>query len=440
MIDPKLISILRKVDLFHDAPVEILEQLAPLVTEHEYRENQLVIRKGDEGDSLFIIAKGTVRVHDEEQVVARLNAGNFFGEISFLDAAPRSMSISADTPAVLYRVTRDNFYSVFKNQPEVTQVIVSTLTQRLRNQNENVIRDLRMREAELSRLVTERTQELVIKNQELSKAMEDLKSAQEQLVQQEKLASLGQLTAGIAHEIKNPLNFVNNFAKLSFELVDEIIQSDDKTEREETGKFLRQNLEKIHSHGTRADTIVKGMLEHTRTVNAITRYPIEINRMCEQAVHRVLENFQKTHPGFECKIILEPDPELKRIAVSASDFTKLLENLYDNAFYALYEKMKRGTPGFVPEITITTSLSNGRMLVSVKDNGTGIPGSVKPSIFNPFFTTKPTGEGAGLGLSISHDIVMAHGGTIVCESEEGTGSVFVISVPAITDEPIASGV
>jgi signal transduction histidine kinase len=393
----------------------------------------LIIRKGDEGDSLFIIAKGTVRIHDAEQVVARLSAGNFFGEISFLDAAPRSMSVSADTPAVLYRVSRDDFYSVFKNQPEVTQVIVSTLTQRLRNQNENVIRDLRMRQEELSRLVEERTQELVLKNQELSKAMDDLKAAQEQLVQQEKLASLGQLTAGIAHEIKNPLNFVNNFAKLSFELIDEIVQSNEITEREETGKYLRQNLEKIHSHGSRADSIVKGMLEHTRTVNAITRYPIDINKMCEQVVYRTLENFQKTHPEFNCTITLEPDPEIKRIAVSASDFTRLLENIYDNAFYALYEQLKQGNPGYQPELTVTTSLSNGRLLVSVKDNGMGIPATVKPSIFNPFFTTKPTGEGAGLGLSISHDIVMAHGGTIICESEEGTGSVFVISVPAVTE-------
>ena len=223
MTDPKLIAILRKVDLFQDAPEKVLEELASLVTCHDYKENQLIIRKGDEGDSLYIIASGTVRVHDEEQVVARMESGNFFGEISFLDTAPRSMSVSADTPAVLYRISRDDFYSVFKNQPEVTQKIVSTLTQRLRSQNERVITDVRMREAELTRLVEERTHELVLKNDQLSAAMAELKATQEQLIRQEKLASLGQLTAGIAHEIKNPLNFVNNFAKLSFELIDEII-------------------------------------------------------------------------------------------------------------------------------------------------------------------------------------------------------------------------
>ena len=430
MTDPKLIAILRKVYMFHDAPQEVLEQLAPLVTYHEYKENQLIIRKGDEGDSLFIIANGQVRVHDAEQVVAKMEAGNFFGEISFLDAAPRSMSVSADTDAVLYRISRDDFYKVFKNQPEVTQIIVSTLTKRLRTQNETVIRDLRMREAELSKLVDERTQELVLKNDALSKAMDELKATQEQLVQQEKLASLGQLTAGIAHEIKNPLNFVNNFAKLSFELVDEIIESDSKDEREATGKFLRQNLEKIYSHGSRADSIVKGMLEHTRTVNAVTKYPIDINKMCEQVSKQSMEAFTSRWPDFNCTIHFDLDPNVQRVEVSASDFTKLLDNIFNNAYYTVWEKSQQGKPGYEPNVDVTTSLSNGRLLIAIKDNGTGIPADIKGTIFNPFFTTKPAGIGAGLGLSISHDIVMAHGGTILCESEEGTGSVFVISIPA----------
>lgn len=429
MTDPKLITILRKVDMFHDAPQQVLEQLAPLVTCHEYKENQLVIRKGDEGNSLFIIATGRVKVHDGDQVVAKMESGNFFGEISFLDAAPRSMSVSADADSVLYRISRDDFYSVFKNQPEVTQIIVSTLTKRLRNQNENVIRDLRTREAELSKLVDERTQELLLKNDALSKAMEELKATQDQLVQQEKLASLGQLTAGIAHEIKNPLNFVNNFAKLSFELVDEIIETESKEEREATGKFLRQNLEKIYSHGSRADNIVKGMLEHTRTVSAVTKYPIDINKMCDQVSKQTLETVEKMWPGFHCSIQYDLDPQVQRVEVSASDFSKMLGNIFNNAFYAVREKLSQGIPGYDPLVTISTALSNNRLLISVKDNGVGIPAGVKPTIFNPFFTTKPTGEGAGLGLSISHDIIMAHAGTVVCESEEGIGSVFLISIP-----------
>jgi len=394
--------------MFQDAPQEVLEELAPLVTYHEYKENQLIIRKGEEGNSLYIIASGRVRIHDEEQVVAKMESGNFFGEISFLDTAPRSMSVSADSDAILYRISRDDFYLVFKNQPEVTQIIVSTLTKRLRNQNENVIRDLRMREAQLSKLVEERTQELVLKNDALSKAMIDLKATQEQLVQQEKLASLGQLTAGIAHEIKNPLNFVNNFAKLSFELVDE----------------------KIYAHGSRADSIVKGMLEHTRTVNAVTKYPIDINKMCEQVLKQSFETAIKRWPDFKCELSDNYDTNVQRVEVSASDFSKLLDNLFNNAFYAVREKTKQGIPDYTPRINVTTSLSNGRLQIFVKDNGPGIPAEIKGTIFNPFFTTKPAGEGAGLGLSISHDIVMAHAGTIFCETDENTGSVFVVSIPA----------
>ncbi len=429
MTDPKLIAILRKVDMFHDAPQEVLDQLAPLVTYHEYKENQLIIRKGDEGDSLFIIANGKVKIHDKEQVVAKMESGNFFGEISFLDAAPRSMSVSADTDAILYRISRDDFYSVFKNQPEVTQIIVSTLTKRLRNQNENVIRDLRMREAELSKLVDERTQELVFKNDALSKAMDELKATQEQLVQQEKLASLGQLTAGIAHEIKNPLNFVNNFAKLSFELVDEIIETDSREIREETGKFLRQNLEKIYAHGSRADSIVKGMLEHTRTVNAITKYPIDINKMCEQVAKLSLEAVMKKWPLYKCKITFNLYPNLQRVEVSASDFTKLLDNIFNNAYYTTREKAATSIPDYEPAIDVTTNIGNGRLMIAIKDNGMGIHANIKGTIFNPFFTTKPTGEGAGLGLSISHDIVVAHGGTLIFETEAGIGTVFMISIP-----------
>jgi signal transduction histidine kinase len=430
MTDPKLIAILRKVDLFHDVPAPVLEQLAPLVTYHEYKENQLVIRKGDEGDSLYIIASGRVKIHDGDLVVARMEAGNFFGEISFLDTAPRSMSVSAEVISILYRISREDFYKVFNNQPEVFQKIVSTLTQRLRSQNERVINDLKMREAELTRLVDERTKELVEKNDQLSETLAELKSTQEQLVRQEKLASLGQLTAGIAHEIKNPLNFVNNFAKLSFELVEELIDLDSKEEREEVGQFLRQNLQKIHEHGSRADGIVKGMLEHTRTGGEGTRQLTDINRLCDQIIDIALTETAKKWPGFSPQIIRDYASDMPRVAVTAVDFSKMILNLINNAFYAVHHKSKLSESGFEPVVTISTGINNNRLVLSVRDNGPGIPVDIRDMIFNPFFTTKPTGEGAGLGLSISTDIVMAHGGTIICESEEGAGSVFAVSMPA----------
>jgi two-component system, NtrC family, sensor kinase len=433
MIDPKLITILSSVELFKDAPEAALEELASLVTRHEFTENQLVIKKGNEGDSLYIIASGTVRVHDGDQIVASMGAGSFFGEISFLDNAPRSMSVSADSPAVLYRITRNDFYKVFKTQPEITQKIIFSLTRRLRSQNERVINDLRMREAELSAQVKERTRELEEKNDQLSKTLEELRNTQEQLVQQEKLASLGQLTAGIAHEIKNPLNFINNFAKLSFELVDEIVGADKKDEREETGMYLRQNLEKIHSHGSRADLIVKGMLEHTRTGGEGTRQFTDVNKICEQMMNMSYESMRNVTPEFTCQLEMNFMP-MKRVEITVVDFSKMVVNLINNALYAVREKQKMGVSDFTPVVRVATSLDDGRLTVKVYDNGTGIPKDIMKQIFNPFFTTKPTGASTGLGLSIAHDIAHAAGGFISCESTVGKETEFTVSMPVNVEE------
>jgi two-component system, NtrC family, sensor kinase len=358
-----------------------------------------------------------------------MEEGNFFGEISFLDAAPRSMSVSADNVSLLYRISRTDFYKVFKSQPEITQKIISTLTDRLRKQNENVIRDLRTREAQLSKLVAERTEELEVKNSELSKTLTELKATQEQLIQQEKLASLGQLTAGIAHEIKNPLNFVNNFAKLSFDLVDEIIVENSEEERKEIGKFLRQNLEKIHGHGSRADSIVKGMLEHTRTGGG-TKQATDINKLCDQFVNLSYVGLSDNSQAFQACIELNLDKDLPMIEAYSADISKMLLNVFNNAFYAVREKVKSNPANYSPKVTVSTSVKNKNIFISVEDNGTGIPAEIINQIFNPFFTTKPTGDGAGLGLSISNDIVKAHRGSIRCTSEIGQGSTFEISIPA----------
>ncbi len=437
MIDPKLLTILRKVELFADSPDTALEELALVVTRHEYIENQLIIKKGDAGDSLYIIASGVVRVHDGDHVVAHMEAGNFFGEISFLDNAPRSMSVSADTRAVLYRITRDHFYNVFRAQPEITQRIIFSLTSRLREQNERVIQDLRMREAELSALVDQRTHELVIKNDQLSATLQELRTTQEQLIQQEKLASLGQLTAGIAHEIKNPLNFVNNFAKLSFELVDEIINAEQKEEREETGMYLRQNLEKIHSHGSRADTIVRGMLEHTRSGGEGTKQFTDVNKLCEQLAGMAYETIRGKTPDFECEVKLELKPGLRRVEVATVDFSKMMINILNNAFYAVREKVTLGVTAFTPMVQVSTGYTDGNLTVVISDNGTGIPREILKQIFNPFFTTKPTGESTGLGLSIAHDIVHAAGGTIGVSSEAGKETTFTITIPAAEEPELA---
>ncbi len=429
MIDPKLIAILRKVDLFSDIPEIALEQLAPLVRKMEFHPNQKVIEKGEEGNSLFIIAKGRVRVHDKEEIVARLDAGSFFGEISFLDTAPRSMSVTADEDSVLYKVSRDDFYTIFRNHADIFGKIVSTLTGRLRAQNEKVISNLREREAELTKLVDERTADLAARNDQLSKAMTELKNAQDQLIQQEKLASLGQLTAGIAHEIKNPLNFVTNFAKLSFELIEEVIASEDPEERKETGDFLRQNLNKIYEHGSRADNIVKGMLEHTRANSEGNRQPEDLNQLCEQFLKIAQESFALSNPGFQAQVDVQLDKSLPMIEAASLDISKVFLNLFTNALYSMNEK-KEGDQSYQPTLRVQSKQTDGKLIFTISDNGLGIQPENISKVFNPFFTTKPTGKGTGLGLSITHDIIKSHGGNIRCSSKLGNGAEFILEFPA----------
>ncbi len=428
MIDPKLIAILRKVDLFSDIPEMALEQLAPLVRKMEFHPNQKVIEKGEEGNSLFIIAKGRVRVHDKEEIIARLDAGSFFGEISFLDTAPRSMSVTADEDSVLYKVSRDDFYTIFKNHADIFGKIVSTLTGRLRAQNEKVINNLREREAELTKLVDERTADLAARNDQLSKAMTELKNAQDQLIQQEKLASLGQLTAGIAHEIKNPLNFVTNFAKLSFELIEEVIASEDPEERKETGDFLRQNLNKIYEHGSRADNIVKGMLEHTRANSDGNRQLEDLNQLCEQFLKIAQESFTLSNPGFQAQVDVQLDKSLPMIEAASLDISKVFLNLFTNALYSMNEK-KEGDQNYQPILRVQSKQTDGKLIFTISDNGLGIQPENISKVFNPFFTTKPTGKGTGLGLSITHDIMKSHGGSIRCASNLGSGAEFILEFP-----------
>jgi len=423
----EITGLLKEVELFQKTPEAVLRNLASHLAHHSYQPDQLIIRKGDDGNSLFVIASGSIKVHDGEQVVAMMQKGNFFGEISLLDAAPRSMSVSAVEKAELYSISREDFYKVFKDHPEVTQRIVSTLTRRLRNQNESIIQQLRMREEELSALVDERTAELKQKNTELEETLDHLKSTQAQLVQQEKLASLGQLTSGIAHELQNPLNFVTNFSSLTVELVDEIMSSQEAEEKQEIADTIKQNLEKINHHSKRAGGIVKGMLEHTRSgkgEKALTA----INPLCDRIADLALQTIKANAPGFECNLVKSLDKNLPEIQVIPQELSRVLLNVLGNAFYAVKEKPDA-------RVELITGLAEGaqgkqKLEIKICDNGTGIAEGIKPKIFDPFFTTKPTGFGStGLGLSISFDIVKAHGGEMRFESKEGAGSTFVISLP-----------
>ncbi len=266
-------------------------------------------------------------------------------------------------------------------------------------------------------------------NAVLENTLSKLKSTQAQLIQSEKLASLGELTAGIAHEIQNPLNFVNNFSEVSAELVEEMNQELDKGEvlgAKEIANDLKQNLEKINLHGKRASSIVKGMLEHSRTSSG-EKELIDINKLAEEYLRLSFHGLRAKDSTFNSDFRTEFDKNLPKIEVIPQDMGRVLLNLINNAFYAVKNVEK-------PLVTVKTEQTENQIIIKVSDNGTGMAEDVKAKIFQPFFTTKPTGQGTGLGLSLAYDIVTkGHGGTLEVESTEGVGSEFIISLPFKTN-------
>jgi signal transduction histidine kinase len=275
------------------------------------------------------------------------------------------------------------------------------------------------------------------RTKELSHSLEELRTAQDRLVQTEKLASLGQLTAGIAHEIKNPLNFVNNFSALSAELIDELndvlkpAALDDKTREEidELTHMLKGNLEKVVQHGKRADSIVKNMLLHSREGSGEHR-PADINAIVEESLNLAYHGARAEKSGFNITLQRNLDPQAGMIDLYPQEITRVFLNLISNGFYAAAKRKEAGEEGFEPALSAATKNLGDRVEIRIRDNGTGIPLEVKEKMFNPFFTTKPAGEGTGLGLSMSHDIVVKqHGGKIDVETEPGAFTEFIITLP-----------
>jgi signal transduction histidine kinase/putative methionine-R-sulfoxide reductase with GAF domain/HAMP domain-containing protein len=275
------------------------------------------------------------------------------------------------------------------------------------------------------------------RTRELSLSLDDLRTAQDRLVQTEKLASLGQLTAGIAHEIKNPLNFVNNFSALSAELIDELndvlkpAALDDKTREEidELTHMLKGNLEKVVQHGKRADSIVKNMLLHSREGSGEHR-PVDINAIVEESLNLAYHGARAERSGFNITLRRDLDPEAGLIDLYPQEITRVFLNLISNGFYAATKRKEAGDETFEPTLSATTKSLGNRVEIRIRDNGTGIPLEVKEKMFNPFFTTKPAGEGTGLGLSMSHDIVVKqHGGKIDVDTMPGAFTEFIITLP-----------
>ena len=254
------------------------------------------------------------------------------------------------------------------------------------------------------------------------------------------MASLGELTAGIAHEIQNPLNFVNNFSEVNAELIEELKaeRSKAKAERDESLEDellddLSQNTEKIHHHGKRASGIVKGMLEHSRTDDG-KKELTDINALADEYLRLAYHGLRAKDKSFNADFKIDLDSSLPKINVIPQDIGRVLLNLINNAFYAVDKKAKSGMENYKPEVMVTTKLLSNSIEIRVKDNGVGIPSEIKDKIFQSFFTTNPTGSGTGLGLSLSYDIVKAHGGEIKIESQEGKGSVFIIILPLKNSE------
>ena len=286
-------------------------------------------------------------------------------------------------------------------------------------------RNLKKRNVELEGKVMHRTKEL-------KHSLEDLRATQAQLIQQEKMASLGELTAGIAHEIQNPLNFVNNFSDLNKELADELEQEIHKGNYDDArtiAKDIKENEEKINRHGKRAGAIVKGMLQHSRTSSG-QRELTDLNKLADEYLRLTYHGLRAKDKSFDAKIETDFDSSVDKINVVPQDIGRVIVNLINNAFYAIGERQKAEGLGYEPLVIVSTKKQNDKVEITVKDNGNGIPQKIVDKIFQPFFTTKPTGQGTGLGLSLAYDIVKAHGGEIKVQSKEGEGSEFTVVLPA----------
>jgi signal transduction histidine kinase len=268
-------------------------------------------------------------------------------------------------------------------------------------------------------------------NKALKNSLKELKVTQSQLIQSEKMASLGELTAGIAHEIQNPLNFVNNFSEVSNELIDEMNEEIDKGDLEEAKLIatdIKQNLEKINHHGKRADAIVKGMLQHSRKSTGI-KEPTDINILADEYLRLAYHGLRAKDKSFNSKIEKDFGENIGMINIVSQDVGRVILNLITNAFYVVDQRKKQQPEGYDPTVSVSTQKIDNKIVISVKDNGNGIPKNVLDKIFQPFFTTKPSGQGTGLGLSLSYDIIKAQGGEIKVNTEEGVGSEFSIELP-----------
>ncbi len=423
-----IVSVLKQVEIFRNIPLEVVKELGKKMLISNLDADESIIKQGDKGSSMYVILKGQVKVHDKEYSIANLPEGSFFGEFSLLDDEPRSLSVTTIDPSIIGNILQVDFYSIINKYPEITRDIIKVMLKRLRNQNQQIIGQLRQKQMELEQLVKERTSDLRKKNIDLEKTLNELKRTQEQLVQQEKLASLGQITAGIAHEIQNPLNFINNFSSLSKELADEIIIEKDNEEQLDIISDLKFNLSRIEDHGKRADGIVKAMLLHSQSTKG-EKQPSDICSLCEQSLNLAFNSLDGTMKNLNFLVTKNYEDNIPQVKVIPQELCRVLINLINNAYYSINEKMKKTVTSYSPSLILEVKNKSGSVWITVRDNGTGIPDTNKKRIFQPFFTTKPTGQGTGLGLSSGNEIVKLHGGEMKFDSRENEYAEFSIRLP-----------
>ena len=308
---------------------------------------------------------------------------------------------------------------------------------KFRLEEEEKSRFIAAQKTELETLVAERTMEITRQKEDLENALSELKETQNQLIQKEKMASLGELTAGIAHEIQNPLNFVNNFSEVNIELAVEIkeklnhihLLSGSISDVNEIHEDLINNKQKISQHGKRADIIIKSMLQHSRASSG-QKEPTDINLLTDEYLRLSYHGMKARDKSFSANMVSNFDPAVGRINIIPQDIGRVLLNLFNNAFYSVHEKKKMELDGYIPTVTIQTKKLPDKLEIHIKDNGTGIPEHVRNKIFQPFFTTKPAGEGTGLGLSLSYEIITKeHGGELKVTTCENEFAEFLIQLP-----------
>ncbi len=366
-------------------------------------------------DKDWIFSKG-----DRRAIYTNLPPGEHIFEMT----AANNDGVWADAPLQLHFIVEPRFYQTLWFRLlgmllllGLIWLVIRWRTSATRNRNQ-----------ELEKEVGKRTQQISRQKQELEQMVDTLKSTQKQLIQQEKMASLGELTAGIAHEIQNPLNFINNFSDLNKELIEEIKAEPDEAERNKILEDINANLDKVLFHGKRADSIVKSMLQHSHSKTG-DKEPTDINALADEYLRLSFHGLRAKDKSFQSDFSIEADPSIGQVPMVRQDISRVLLNIINNAFYSVHQKASQSNESYKPFVKVTTKNVKDSVQISIEDNGEGIPENIQHKIFQPFFTTKPTGQGTGLGLSLSYDIVKSHGGDIQVESKKGEGTCFTISIP-----------